>query len=971
MRLRTTRLVVLLFLCGAAERGSAFAPFGYTWNFGREVIMHLDLEGPAQILRDGSSSWAESATSAMNIWNAQMNAARLVPANAAAPGFFGDKVNTVQFSDTFYGQSFGNNVLAVTLVDRVYAYPSALCEAEVFFNKAKRFDSYRGPLQTDQNGPVFDFRRVAIHEFGHVLGLLHPDEHDQSVVSIMNSIVSDLDNLAADDITGIRSLYWVEVIGNTVSADVTLAQPFSYQVAAPNGASSFSANGLPPGLNIDMATGIISGKPLKSGTYDIQVAAYGPAGTATGSLRITIPRPQITSSPVVYPILGQPFAYQIQTDLEPIGFEVEGELPPGLTLDPQSGLISGIPTISGGNPNGINVVARSAYESARLNIAFIVFFPLPPTDPPLRFLDFSCDTLVPDPVRRRIYGVMSPQFLRVIDGDTLEVMKEFPCEGISGVRITNDGHSLWIFRNTLKRLARLDLDALDQIVDVPTIDNLNGILEGLDGRFYTLQGNDILQLATPAGPVQQRITLTHGLSSLYGPQIALSPDKKTLFLAETDLVGGGSFDTYSAISRYDVSSAVPIFVQRAEMPAPNVQFTVGPEGSSIYVKLGHFDGSRHAWQRTLCVSAQDLTVTKGTLNYEGEAGPLSFSPDGKLALQMVQLGDGGSFTTGLLHIFDTSSFALRKTIVLGSAKSFSFPLSNAVYDTSGARIIAGAGLGQEYTEYRLAVYSAQLPPLPPPAPSKTLLNLSTRLKTLPGDDSLIGGFIVTGVEPKKVIVRAIGPTLPLPGKLLDPTIDLHGPNGKVITGNDNWNEYRDVVLAAGIAPKSDYESAVVATLDPGPYTAVVSGTGNSSGIAVFEIYDLSASATSKLANIATRGRVDGGDNVMIGGLIVGGNETTEVVIRALGPSLKDAGVSSALPDPMLEVYDGYGVLLAQDDDWRQYHETQLLQKNLAPTDDRESGILLSLQPGAYTAIVRGKNGGTGVGLVEVYNLNAN
>jgi hypothetical protein len=206
------------------------------------------------------------------------------------------------------------------------------------------------------------------------------------------------------------------------------------------------------------------------------------------------------------------------------------------------------------------------------------------------------------------------------------------------------------------------------------------------------------------------------------------------------------------------------------------------------------------------------------------------------------------------------------------------------------------------------------------------------------------------------------------GKLMDPVLELHGSDGNVIASNDNWNEHRADVLATGIEPSSDYESAIVTTLDPGAYTAILRGTANSSGIAVFEIYDLSPSVTSKMANISSRGRIDGGDNVMIGGLIVGGSEATDVIVRALGPSLGKVGVANALADPMLELYDGNGVLLAQNDDWRQSQETPLIQSGLAPSDDAESAMFLVLQPGAYTAIVRGKDNGNGVGLVEVYNL---
>jgi hypothetical protein len=179
------------------------------------------------------------------------------------------------------------------------------------------------------------------------------------------------------------------------------------------------------------------------------------------------------------------------------------------------------------------------------------------------------------------------------------------------------------------------------------------------------------------------------------------------------------------------------------------------------------------------------------------------------------------------------------------------------------------------------------------------------------------------------------------------------------------------VLATGIPPGDEHEAVIPVDLQPGSYTAVVRGLNSSSGVALVEAYDLSADSNSKLANISTRGKVEAGDNVMIGGFIIGGNEETLVVVRAIGPSLAKHGIAGALADPTLAVHNSQGDLVAQDDDWRMYQEQQLIDSGLAPTDDRESAMLLSLRPGAYTAIVRGKNDTSGVGLVEVYNLDAN
>jgi hypothetical protein len=152
------------------------------------------------------------------------------------------------------------------------------------------------------------------------------------------------------------------------------------------------------------------------------------------------------------------------------------------------------------------------------------------------------------------------------------------------------------------------------------------------------------------------------------------------------------------------------------------------------------------------------------------------------------------------------------------------------------------------------------------------------------------------------------------------------------------------------------------------YTAIVRGFNNATGIGVVEAYDLDRSTNSKLANISTRGFVSTGDNVMIGGLIIVGNTTANVIIRAIGPSLTNFGVPNALPDPTLELRDGNGTVLAFNDDWHDSQPAAIIATGLPPTNDLESAIVRGLPPGAYTAIVREFNNFTGVALVEAYQL---
>lgn len=271
-------------------------------------------------------------------------------------------------------------------------------------------------------------------------------------------------------------------------------------------------------------------------------------------------------------------------------------------------------------------------------------------------------------------------------------------------------------------------------------------------------------------------------------------------------------------------------------------------------------------------------------------------------------------------------------------------------------------------------------PTPTPTPAGHLLNIATRLDVLTNDRVLIGGFIITGNAPKKVLVRAIGPSLSgfgIAGALADPTLELHNPDGSVIT-NDNWKindatgqSQEAEVRATTIPPSNDFESAIVATLAPGAYSAIVSGKGGGTGIGLVEAYDLDQTAPSTFANIATRGFVDTGDNVMIGGFIIGPNSSAnaKIVIRAIGPSLTSAGVPGALQDPTLELRDANGTKRDVNDNWQDDADAaEIRAVNLDPKDARESALLRVLPPGGYTAIVSGSGNTTGVGLVEVYDL---
>jgi Phospholipase/lecithinase/hemolysin len=251
-------------------------------------------------------------------------------------------------------------------------------------------------------------------------------------------------------------------------------------------------------------------------------------------------------------------------------------------------------------------------------------------------------------------------------------------------------------------------------------------------------------------------------------------------------------------------------------------------------------------------------------------------------------------------------------------------------------------------------------------------NISTRGTAGTGENVLIGGFIVTGSEAKKVLVRGIGPSLSqsnVAGALADPTLTIFDANHNVVTTNDNWKSNQQTEIeATGLQPQNDFESAAIVTLQPGSYTAIVSGKNGATGLALAEVYDLDPTSNSTLYNVSTRGFVGTGDAVLIGGIIIGQGEPPVVVLRAIGPTLASAGVTTPLQDPLIQLFDGNGMMIAQNDNWKDSTPTAVKATLLEPGNDFEAALVASLAPGQYTAIVSGKNGTTGVALVEAFRL---
>jgi sugar lactone lactonase YvrE len=259
-------------------------------------------------------------------------------------------------------------------------------------------------------------------------------------------------------------------------------------------------------------------------------------------------------------------------------------------------------------------------------------------------------------------------------------------------------------------------------------------------------------------------------------------------------------------------------------------------------------------------------------------------------------------------------------------------------------------------------------------PTAQLTSISTRASVQTGQGVTIAGFAVTGTDSKQVVVRGLGPTLSQPpfnvsGVLQNPTLDLHNASGSIYTNRD-WKETQQAeIQATGLAPPNDLESAIFLPLPPGNYTAILTGENGGTGIGLVEVYDIATTVFAELTSVSTRGFVGTGGAVMIGGFVTsGGNGSTEVVVRGLGPTLTQFGVTGVLADPTLNLVDGNGNIVRGNNNWKESQQAAIQATGLAPPNNLESALVVTVAPGNYTAILEGNGGGTGIGLVEIYKV---
>jgi hypothetical protein len=1017
----------MFFFATIAPRLFGYALEGPSWPAGSTVNVRLAFTGPSSgPLQDGFTTFNASAADALALWNQQIDVAKFSWTTSSFGGSKGDRQNTAFFSSTVYGQTYGS-AIAVT----VYYYSASIMEeADNLFNSALLWDSYRGPLQYNfkKGKYVYDFHRVAIHEFGHTLGLAHPDDAGQTVTAIMNRYISGLDHLAPDDISGSRALY-AALITSILSVDSGVGQPFAYQITATNNPTSYGAVSLPPGLEINSSTGIISGNPTVSGTFQVTISASGGFGSTSATLTLKILGPQITSATTLYSVpIATPFSYRITATNNPTSFTATG-LPQELMLDSETGLITGIPTAAGEfiiqvgantsygaasaqvhifilppqitslgaiicssgdavnyqitaqfSPTGyacsllpaglifdsttgtisgvatlsgnytVTVTAHTVWGDASKNVSFTVArsSSIPNNlDVLVKRINVGnqfADCLVADPQRPRVYvGTDRGLFVFNTTSLTMPSTPLFPA-WTSDAWISADGQTLWCLTGD-PPVRRVDLNTLIT-GDFPNSTFLSSprqIRDGLNGHIYISVAEGVSQIDAATGALQ------HTIMGEAWPQIEISRDRRTLYVLH--LVD-------SALATYDVSGQVPVLKQSIGITGETL-LAVRHDDRSLCISLSHNIPASVAEYSTT-----NLGLGPGFFNSPAQVLTGAFSHDDAQLFLGGQAFFQFSAPKGSIGVFNSTARALTRSITTPDEWVVAEHIST---DSDGNYLFA---LGESNNPPELYVY--KLFSLPRRS-SPSLTNVSTR--AFIGTDDLveIGGFIITGTQSKKVIVRALAPSLQAYGianVVSDPVLELRNSSGAMVATNDNWKFDREKVLDTGIPPGDEHECAIVTTLNPGNYTAILRGLGRTTGIALFELYDLDPQS-STIANISTRGNVGVGDNVMIGGFIVDGDQPTNVIVRALGPTLTDFGLSGALADPTLELHGGNGAVIAQNDNWKSTQQQAIQNSGYAPPKDAEAAILTTLQPGNYTAIVRGKNNTTGVALVEVYNLDAN
>lgn len=629
----------------------------------------------------------------------------------------------------------------------------------------------------------------------------------------------------------------------------------------------------------------------------------------------------------------------------------------------------------------------------------------------------------------------------VFNTSTLTMEATIPVIGHPrGVAISSDNSRLFVANdrdvgvsNPDYIISVIDLETLVKLPALHVPYSPYDLEDGLDGRLYAslnfgVEIANVFQVDDLTGAFQGWV----GIGKLsFSPHLEISPDRTILY-------GGTSFPTNANLVKFDVSTPNPTILQTLD--AGDDQITLSHDGTFICYAAG-VELNNHFPAGALHAEDLSVKGTFPYDSFYGLQIPIALSPDDTVAYQLdAELNINPGYPTALsIHLRSTTTFRNLDTIIVDNNLNSSLPLAmvtdntghylfvptpneTVVYDVTprietAAQVIGLAGSPFNYqtpVTFDATSFSASsLPPGlqidntglitgTPTTPgifdtaitasrgtfhtSQTLnfqidgtrlKNISTRAFVRPDEKTLIGGFIIEGSVPKKVVVRILGPSLTGLGLAPygNPAFRLYGSDGLEIAYNNDWGFTDDQDLAAliatGLAPADPTESALITTLDPGAYTAVVEPGGGglpADGTALFEVYDVDENSLSTLANVSSRAAFYPNIGAEIGGIIVRGPGSDRVLIRGIGPSLAAQGVSDPMADPMLELHDNQGTLIESNDNWRDSQESEIAATDLAPADDLESAILINLPEGEFTAVLQTSTISYGVCLVEAYHL---
>ncbi len=632
--------------------------------------------------------------------------------------------------------------------------------------------------------------------------------------------------------------------------------------------------------------------------------------------------------------------------------------------------------------------------------------------------------LVADPVRHRIYAsLMADNSVAVIDTQTLKITNTIAIGmAPAGMSMSPDGSTLFVALSGASQVGVINLTTFTTSSPLTVAVKPWQIEAGLADRLYITpvdEGDGLLQVDATTGATQATLDAQPHKEAL----LQISQDRTKLYFGSTQV-------SPATLKRYGVSTATAILEENTDDESLPVgqsgkDLKLSHDGASFsYATLFGNNNDVYA-AATALFDSMDFTQSEGSCIIGPNPSFLTFSPDDSILYEhragpgQVYLFDTATSTkSGVLkvlgdsvsdlitdesgqYLFVADGDAIEIYDLLanvtttfygttGKLQSFQVPIyieptsinatdlpAGLTFD-SATKVISGTPTedgtfpvtvtASDGTHTVTATLTLIL------YPDEHAVNISTRSSVNVGASVLIAGFIITGVDTQNVVVRGIGPSLqvggqPVPGRLNDPTLTLYDSAGDVIDTNNDWqtDSQSSLITSVGLAPTDPKEAALYRTLDPGAYTVIVSGVNNTTGISLAEVYNVSDGA-SRLANISTRADVATGDNVMIGGVIVGGSDNANVVFRAIGPSLASGSITDVLDDPNLDLYDSNGNNIASNNNWRDTQEAEIMATGLAPTNDLESAISILLTPGAYTAIVSGAGGTTGIGLVEAYNL---